>query len=263
MKTSNLKSRMSIQLGAAVMLCTLAAAGAWAQDTSSTTIKHGPASYDTQVKNAEVVYVEGNDLVLRVDNGRLEHLVVPDSDRFLIDGKEVGVNELTPGTKLTQTITTTTTPRYVTTVRNIKGKVWHVNAPRNVIVTLPGGNNQIFDLPSHAKFTIHGEPKTVFDLRKGMDLEATVITDSEETVMSQSKSVVGQAPVAAPREIGLLLVLQPWHVPPAPQMAEASQQAAPELPETASLFPLMGLLGSAAVALSLGLTTVRRAVAVR
>ena len=38
-----------------------------------------PQSYETQVRNAEVVYVEGNDLVLKLDTGKIEHLVVPDS----------------------------------------------------------------------------------------------------------------------------------------------------------------------------------------
>ena len=60
---------------------------------------------------------EGNDLVLRVENGRLEHLVVPHSDIFDIDGKGLTVHDLKPGTKPTQTITTSTTPRFVTTVR--------------------------------------------------------------------------------------------------------------------------------------------------
>ena len=42
--------------------------------------QHGEKSFDTQVRNAEVVYVEGNDLVLKMENGKIEHLVVPDSD---------------------------------------------------------------------------------------------------------------------------------------------------------------------------------------
>lgn len=105
----------------------MVAVGAWAQDTSTTTIQHGTSSFDTQVRNAEVVYVEGNDLVLRLEDGKIEHLVVPESDKFTIDGKDVTVHDLTPGTKLTQTIMTTTAPRYVTTVRTLKGKVRHVN----------------------------------------------------------------------------------------------------------------------------------------
>ena len=263
MKRFNKKSQLAMQLGASLLLGAIFVAGAWAQDTSTSTIKHGPSSYDTKVKNAEVVYVEGNDLVLRVENGRLEHLVVPDSDVFNIDGQNLTVHDLKPGTKLTQTITTTTTPRYVTTVRTIKGKVWHVTPPTSLIVSLPEGGNQAFTVPRDAKFTIHGEPKTVFDLRKGMNIEATVITDSQETVMSSAKSMSGVAPVPAPREVGVLLILPPprgivtmeSRIHP-PEMAET-------LPSTASLLPLAGLLGSLAVVSALGLTALRRSIDVR
>ena len=237
-----------------------------AQDETAKTVSHGPKQFDTEVKNAEVVYVEGNDLVLRVDNGKIEHLVVPDSDKFTIDGKEVTVHELVPGTKLTQTITTTTVPRYVTTVRTLKGKVWHVNAPSSVILTLPEGGNQIYRIPNHANVTINGEKKTVFDLRKGMTLEATVITDDTETLIERSKAVVGQAPPppATPREVGLLLF-----APPSPPAAPAGteqgdpalgEQLAETLPRTGSFMPLTGLCGALAVAASLGLGAVRKAV---
>lgn len=242
----------------------MVAIGVGAQDTTSTTVRHGPARYDTTVKNAEVLYVEGNDLVLRVDNGRIEHLVVPDTDRFTIGGKELTVHELTVGTKLTQTITTTTAPRYVTTVRTLKGKVWHVNTPDSVILTLPEGTNHLYRIPDHAEFTINGEKKSAFDLRKGMIFEATIITDDTETVIERTKSVVGQAPPpASPVEVGVLLVEQPS---PAPGLLAVADQPAPHreqqiastLPKTGTYLPLVGLLGGVTVAMSLGLSAVRK-----
>jgi hypothetical protein len=36
----------------------------WAQDATVTTLEHGPFSYETTVRNAELAYVEGNNLVL-------------------------------------------------------------------------------------------------------------------------------------------------------------------------------------------------------
>ena len=96
-------SLMNKGVGALVLaMLTLATAGA--QDSTVTTITHGQPSFDTKVKNAEIVYVEGNDLVLKLENGRVEHLVVPDSDKFTIDGKEISVYELVPGTKLTKSL---------------------------------------------------------------------------------------------------------------------------------------------------------------
>ena len=75
---------------------------------------------------------------------------------------EVSVHELVPGTKLTQTITTTTTPRYVNSVRTIEGKVWHANAPKSLILTLPDNKSQVFNVPNDAKFTIDGQGKDGF-----------------------------------------------------------------------------------------------------
>ena len=236
----------------------MVAIGTWAQDTTTTTIQHGTSSFDTQVRNAEVVYVEGNDLVLRLEDGKIEHLVVPESDKFTIDGKDVTVHDLTPGTKLTQTIMTTTAPRYVTTVKTLKGKIWHVNPHRSsVILTLPEGGNQAYTIPNHAKLTISGHKKTVFDLRKGMNLEATIITDDTHTVMEQSKSVLGQAPStpATPQQVGVLLIFRPTLTP---EILASAEQPPAMLPKTGTLLPLAGLLGALAVAMSLGLGTIRR-----
>jgi len=243
----------------AIVLAMVALGTMAAQDSTVTTIQHGQPSYETQVKNAEIVYVEGNDLVLKLENGRVEHLVVPDSDRFTIDGKEVGVAELVPGTKLTQTITTTTTPRYVNSVRTIEGKVWHVNAPQSLILTLPDDTNQIFNVPNHAKFTIEGKEKTVFDLRKGMKIKATIVTDEEHTVVEQTKFASGKAPTIAvtPREIGVLLFTVPR---PEPTLASAQQPEA-VLPETGSSLPLIGLLGTLATGTAVSLGVARRSFA--
>lgn len=240
----------------AIVLALVAFGTAAAQDSTVTTIAHGQPSFDTQVKNAEIVYVEGNDLVLKLENGKVEHLVVPDSDRFTIDGNELSVHELVPGTKLTQTITTSTTPRYVNAIRTIEGKVWHVNAPRSLILTLPDNKNQVFNVPNDAKFTIDGKAKTVFDLRKGMKIKATIVTDEEHTIVESNKVAFGQAPqITMPRATGVLLFLTPRE----PQVTLASaEQPAEILPETGSSLPLVGLMGTLAIAMSLGLWAVRR-----
>jgi hypothetical protein len=237
-----------------------------AQDTTTTSVRHGESSFETQVRNARVVYVEGNDLVLKLENGKVEHFVVPESDRFTIDGSDVTVHELTLGTTLTQTITTTTAPHYVTTVRTLKGRIWHVNAHRStVILTLPDGTNQAYTIPSHAKLTIGGESKTVYDLKKGMNLEATIVTDDTQTVMQRSKSITGEAlvPPAMPQELGVLLILRPMpmsRLTPAPALVASTEQPASTLPKTGTLLPLAGLLGTLALATSLGMGAIRKAV---
>ncbi|MGB7308474.1 MAG: hypothetical protein WBC67_05345 [Candidatus Acidiferrales bacterium] len=270
MRTNSMSRKFVRAAGVALALTTMAFGlippQALAQKATTTTVRNGEASFDTQVRNAEVVYVEGNDLVLRLEDGKVEHLVVPDSDTFTINGSDVLVRELAPGTKLTQTITTSTAPRYVTTVDTIKGKVWHVNAHRSlVILTLPDGTNHPYTIASHAKVTVGGEPKTVYDIRKGMTLEATTITDDTEAVVERNKSVVGQAPAppATPREVGVLLIVPRAPIAAAvssPVMVASNEQPASTLPATGSSVPLIGLLGGLALAGSFGMGAIRKAV---
>ena len=255
------KSRYFALHALSAVALTLVATSAHAQDTTTTSVRHGEPQIETKVKNAEIVYVEGNDLVLKLENGKIEHVIVPSSEKFNVDGREMTVSDLKTGTKLTQTITTTTIPRYVNTVRVLKGKVWHVNAPGSVILTLPEGKNQIFKVPSHAKFTIHGQPKTVFDLRKGMTIEATIVTDEPQTVVEHRKSNIGTAPaLKTPPMLGLLLF---HHDMPAPDQIAANVRAehvdmAAVLPDTASSAPLLGLLGALSIASSVGLGVARK-----
>lgn len=261
MSTTTNAIRMFSMKAASVFMLAMVAIGAWGQDITTTTVKHGEASFDTKVKNAEVIYVEGNEMILKLENGKLEHLVVPESDRFAIDGQEVTVSDLTPGTKLTQTITTSTAPRYVNSVRVLKGKIWHISRPRTVILQLPDHTTQSYTIPEHASFTIGGKKKTVFDLRKGMTITATIITDEEHTVMEQTKATVGETPAPViPHEFGILMVFQPRPAAEMPvEMASAGEAVASSLPETASFLPLAGLLGALALATSLGLGAARRA----
>lgn len=262
MKSTHYTAASIIRKVAYTTFFVLISAGVWAQDTSSVTVRHHAPSYKTIVRNARVVYVEGNDLVLKLADGKVEHLIVPDSDQFLIDGKNVTVHDLTPGTTLTQSITTTTTPRTVNTVRILRGKVWHVNAPASVIVSLPDGTNHLYKVPSHAKFVVNGQPKTVWELKKGMSFEATIVTDEPQTLVAESKAVVGQAPAPeTPTLVGVLLIQpMPRSSAPAsePVMVASNEPLPATLPKTGSELPLIGLLGGLATAASLGLGSIRR-----
>jgi LPXTG-motif cell wall-anchored protein len=213
--------------------------GAWAQTTK------------TEVKSGEVVYVSGNDVVVKMSDGTIKNFVVPNDATFTMDGKTMTLKDLKPGIKLQQTITTTETPQTVKNVRTIKGKVWYVSA-NNVILTLDNGENKQYKVPDGTVFNIDGEKKTVFDLRKGMNVSATVVTTSESTVVSETKSTTGQAPAApAPKPVplvGVLLVEVPAP-PPTPPATAGPPPTAPEpkpasLPKTASSLPTLALVGA-------------------
>jgi hypothetical protein len=233
-----------------------------AQDTTTTNVQPGSPVVKTSVRNAEVVYVEGNDLVLKLESGKVEHLVVPDSDVFTIDGTNVGVGDLKPGTKLTQTISTTTTPHYVNSVRTIKGKVWHVSSPNQVIISLPDGTNQIFRIPSDAKFSVGGHERHLHELRKGMTIEATIVTDDTHHVVSQNKTVIGEAPAPQlPRVVGVLMFPVQREVAASTELASSVTTehvwSQVTLPQTGSPLPLIGLTGLVTLAFGFALRLVR------
>jgi LPXTG-motif cell wall-anchored protein len=219
----------------------------------------------TEVKSGTVVYVSGNDVVVKLDDGTVKHVVVPDSATFNVDGKDITVHDLKPGTHLTRTITTTSTTEDVKSVKVVKGKVWMVNAPY-VIVTLANGQNKQYKVPDGMKFNVDGQEMSVFHLRKGMNLTATVITTTPVTSVSSEKSVSGSEPVVAeapkpatPPQQGALLIEEPSA--PAPTTVarnEAPATPMPEpkpaqLPKTGSYVPLFGLLGLAVLSAGLSL----------
>jgi len=232
-------------------LCTLAcaaiSAGVWAQDVSSTTVMKGPSTYETTVRSGTVIYVSGNELLVRLPDGTAEHFVVSPTQTFTVDGKQMTISDLKPGTHLTQTITTKTTPKTITTTRTIDGKVWHVSPPSYVILTLPDGTNKQYNVPKGQIFTINGQQDTVFQLKKGMTVSATVVTEEPVTEVSHNKSVTGVLPKALPKAdvpdtVAVLLVESPQQ--PAQPTQTASVEAAPKaLPKTGSEWPLVGLLG--------------------
>ncbi len=233
-------------LALAVVLFAGSTVAMTAQDTSQTTVTHGQPEHQVTVDHGEVVYVSGNDLVVKnLDTGELKNFVVPDSARATVDGKELSIHELKPGMKLQQTITTTTTPRVVTTVRTIEGTVWHINAPTSVILKLPDGSNKQYQIPKGQTFTVNGEQADAFHLKKGMKVTATVVTEVPETEVAEQRSVTGQMPASAPTPPmeGALLIEEPAAPKPEPTTTASAATPNKQLPQTASMLPLMGLLG--------------------
>jgi hypothetical protein len=161
--------------------CAFSLGAALPQDTSTTsTSQSGEPTVQTEVRSATVMYASGNDLVVKTDDGQVKHFEVPDDRTVSVNGKDLTVHDLKPGMRLTRTITTTSTPQTVTTVRTIVGTVWHVNPPSTVILTLPNGTNKQYKVPKGQMFDINGQKQDVFGLRKGMKISATVVTESHE-----------------------------------------------------------------------------------
>jgi len=249
-----------------------------AQDRTSTTTQAGAPTTATEVERGTVTYVSGNDLIVKMDSGVVRYFNVPETARITVDGKELNVHQLKAGMKLQRTITTTETPKTVTTVRTIQGKVVQVIAPLTVILSFPQGPNKEYKVPADQKFIVNDKELTVFDLRPGMMIGATAVTTSQEASVSEQRRATGTGaptPIVEPRSTtptmqGALLIEVPAPAAPrppavaaAPARAAAPAPPAPEpapvkLPKTGSDLPLIGLMGLLSIAGSLGLRLLRR-----
>ena len=218
--------------------------------TTSTTADK--ASVTTEVNRGEIVFVSGNSVIVKMEDGTLRHFDnVPESARVTVDGQELGVHDLKVGMKVQKTITTTTTPETVTTVKSVTGKVWYVNPPSTVILTMEDGKNQQFKIPNGQKFNVDGQMVDAWGLKKGMKVVGTKVVETPQIVTSQSSKNTGELPPPPPPADVPILVVES-----APAPVEVAQAA--ELPKTGSQLPLIGFLGFLFVASSLGLRTARK-----
>src|SRR6266481_4499114 len=181
-----------VVVGAVCLAFTLSMS-AQVQTTSTTT--SDAATVQTKVESGEVVTVSGNDLVVKMADGSLRHFAnVPESARVTVDGQQLGIHDLKPGMKLQRTITTTTTPKTITTVQSVTGTVWFVTPPNSVILTLADGKNQRFTIPKNQKFNVDGQMVDAWGLKKGMKIAATKVVEVPITEVSQQRTVTGEMP---------------------------------------------------------------------
>jgi LPXTG-motif cell wall-anchored protein len=227
-----------------------------AQVQTTTSRTAGRTTTQVQLERGVVVLVDGNDLVVQMEDGTIRHFPnIPESAKVNVDGNELGIHDLKPGMKLQRSTITSTTPQTITTVQTVTGKVWNVMPPVSVVLTLEDGTNQSFKIPSGQKFTINGQEVDAFGLKKGMVVTATKIVEVPEIHVSHEKYVSGTMPAAAPppappADVPILIAASPAETAP-------NNTLATTLPKTGSDMPLVGLLGLLLVSASLGLKFLR------
>lgn len=195
----------SIVMAAATAAILSTGAGAQVQKTQS--VDGGRPTVTTTVERGEVVRVSGNNLIVKMDDGVIRDFPnIPENAKVSVDSQELTIHDLKPGMKLQRTITTTSTPRLVTTVETVTGKVFAVTPPLSVILTLDDGTNQKFEIPKDQKFNIDGQMVDAFGLRKGMVVSATKVVEAPETEVSEQRKVTGTVP-APPADGPILLIL--------------------------------------------------------
>ena len=239
--------------------CLALAVGINAQVQTESSTTQGQATQQVSVERGEVVAVQGNDLVVKMDDGSIRHIAnVSESARVTVNGQQLGIHDLKPGMKLQRTITTTSTPKIITTVQTVTGKVWSISPPTSVILTLEDGNNQMFKIPKGQKFNIEGQMVDAWGLKKGMKVTATKIVEVPETEITQQKKLTGSMPPppsAPPADSPMLVATSKPTAPAAPK----SEVASASLPKTGSQLPLIGLLGLALMGASFGMRFLRNA----
>jgi LPXTG-motif cell wall-anchored protein len=245
---------------AAGTVCVAFTTCATAQVQTETNTTAGQATKQVKVEHATVEYVSGNDLVVKMDDGTIRHIAnVPESARISVDGKELGIHDLKPGMTLQRTITTTTTPKVITTTQSVTGKVFHVQPPNSVILTLDDGTNQAFKIPKGQKFNVDGQMTDAFGLKKGMKVSATKVVEEPITQVEQARKLTGQMPPPPPPPPADTPILVVVAAPPPPPAAQAATAAPATLPKTGSELPLLGLIGVLSLLSSLGIKAIRKA----
>ena len=155
----------------------------------------GTTTSDITAKlTGEVVAVKGNWLLAKMEpGGRYSVFEVQPGREFMIDGQKKLIGDLQPGTVLTATVITKTTPVTVRTTSTLNGTVWYASG-NHVILTLESGQNKEYQVPESYKFIVEGQPKGVGDLRQGMKVTATKIVEEPQTELSTETVITGRAP---------------------------------------------------------------------
>jgi len=242
-----------------------------AQIKTETTEQKAQPRYEVKVERGEVVYVSGNQVMVKMEDGQVKEFTVPDDATAIVDGRTVTIADLRPGMKLERTITTTTTEKTVKTVRSGTGTIVNIQAPNWVTVQFADNTVERLKIPAGAQFTVDGVKKTAFELRKGMRISATRVVENPTSEVNTARNVTGSAPPPPPpppeipKMEGPVLIVEA--APPTPMPVATStaliEPAAPTserttLPKTGSVFPFIGFLGLVCVGASLSLRLLRQ-----
>ena len=174
-------------------MCSGARAAELQAQTKTTTREAGTAQVTTSQMTGEVILVDGNILLVRMQSGQYRMFNTQPGLQFAVDGKPKTLRDLTPGTTLTATTTTTTQPITVRTTTITNGTVWYVQG-NYAIITLENGENREYNVPDGFTFTAEGKPATMKDLRKGMKVSATKIVSEPTTEITSTTVVTGRSP---------------------------------------------------------------------
>ena len=199
-----------------------------------------------EIKQGTVLHVDGNHLYVRMADGSVRDAEVPSDFLFEVDGRKVPVTALKPGTKLTQTIATTTTPEIIETVEVREAEVVQRKGQTVIFRNEDGKLNMVTGIPEGFVVFRDGKQVPIEALAGGDRVTAYLIHKEERIVTEEEMRVAGFTPPPPAKPVP---VAAPRPAAPAP---------APMLPKTGSQLPLVGFAGLLALALGLGIAVIRR-----
>ena len=221
-----------------VALVAVVALGAVAAGAQTTTY---------EIKQGTVLHVDGNHLYVKMADGTVRDAEVPSDFLFEVDGQKVPVTALKPGTKLTQTIATTTVPEVVKHVEVREAEIIQRKGETVIYRDQDGKLNMITGIPEGWIVYRNGKPVPIEALAGGDRVTAYIVHKETKIVTEEEMRVAGFTPPPPAKPV-------PAAAPkPAPKPAPV-----PVLPKTGSNLPLVGFAGLMALALGLGIAVIRR-----
>ncbi len=199
-----------------------------------------------EIKQGTVLHVDGNHLYVKMADGSVRDAEVPSDFLFDVDGKKVPVSALKAGTKLTQTIATTSTPNVVKTTEIREGTVVQRIGQTLIYRDKLGQIHKATGIPEGFILYRNGKPVPIEALAGGDRVTAHIVHKETSIITEEDMRVAGNAPKAPKKRRP---VAAPRPAAPAP---------APVLPKTGSDLPLVGFAGLMALALGLGIAVIRR-----
>lgn len=174
-----------------------------AQETTTTTTTPKSSVKALTIDTAQVVYVSGDDAVLKMPDGSVRLFDLSPGSSLTIDGKPATAADLKPGMTLSHAKLRSRTQADVTNVTQVSGTVL-AKSGRNLTLRFDDGTSKIYQVPYHATFNVNGQDTSYDRITKGMKISVTAVKTEGVTTESGKAAAVAQTP----QQFGTLVIIR-------------------------------------------------------